>query len=45
MGTSWGQIAKEEAEFVPGILDYTKCQSAAFTYSVIMLLASNLTTY
>ncbi len=39
MGTNWSQVVKNEIKTNPGIVDYTKCQSAAFTYSIIMFLA------
>lgn len=41
MGTSWGQIVKEESKNYKGIGEYTKCQSQVFAYSSILLLAGN----
>lgn len=35
MGTSWGQVVKENKEIHPGIAEYTKCQSKVFFYSTI----------
>jgi hypothetical protein len=40
VGTSWGQIVKEESKRSPGIADYTKCQSAVFAYSSLSLITS-----
>ncbi len=40
MGTSWGQIVKEESKRSPGIADYTKCQSAVFAYSSLSMITS-----
>jgi hypothetical protein len=41
MGTSWGQIVKEESKRSPGIADYTKCQSGVFAYSTLAMVAGN----
>lgn len=45
MGTRWGQIVKEESKNSPGIAEYTKCQSAVFTYSSLTLLGVSGLTY
>ncbi|CAF0727446.1 unnamed protein product [Brachionus calyciflorus] len=45
MGTRWGQIVKDESKNSKGIAEYTKCQSAVFTYSSFTLLGVSGITY
>jgi len=35
MGTSWGQVVKEQKDTYKGIEEYTKCQSKTFTQASI----------
>jgi hypothetical protein len=41
MGTQWGQVVKEQSKTSSGIAEFTKCQSAAFTYSSLSLIAGS----
>lgn len=40
MGTSWGQVVKEQKDTHKGIEEYTKCQSKAFTNASISTIGS-----
>lgn len=41
MGTSWGQVVKEEGKNFPGLAEYTKCQSTVFAYSTLTMVTGN----